>query len=214
MTEQSPPMVAEQPHAGPASPVARGLAPAALAKAPVLVPLLIIVLIAGGAALYARVGESGASGSGAASGRLVSLVGHPAPSFSLRDLGGQQVTLREAAGSPLIINAWATWCVPCRQEMPAIQRAYEANRASGLKVFAIDADEDASAVRSFQSRLNLTLPILIDDGSFERAYGIIGLPSSIFVDRHGIVRSVQLGQMSEQALREKLDTIIGPGAPA
>ena len=182
---------------------------------PLWLPVAVILILAAAAAAvaYGVIALHGGHQS-PASERLTSLVGRPAPAFSLQDLDGRTVTLADASGKPLLINTWATWCVPCREEMPAIQRAYEAHQSAGLRVLAVDALEDAASVRAFESKFHLSLPAVIDSGSFQKAYGVVGLPSSFFVDRHGIVRAVQLGQMNEQTLSAKLDLILGPVSTA
>src|SRR6202043_3090444 len=115
----------------------------------------------------------------------------PAPDFSLTDLDGYAVSLAALKGKPVLINFWATWCVPCRDELPLIRDAYLAHRAEGLTVVAIDfGDESAGTIQSFWKSMNLQpAPTLDPSGIASRAYGVAlsssGLPVSFRVAREG-----------------------------
>lgn len=136
-------------------------------------------------------------------------VGHPAPDFELPDLDGTPVRLSSLRGRPVVVNFWATWCVPCRAEMPAIQSAYERHRAQGLEVLAVNLLEDEQAIRPFLHELDLTLPVLLDrDGAVARDYRVTGLPSTFFIDRDGVIRDIQVGALLESTLQAKLEKIL------
>src|SRR6202521_937832 len=121
-------------------------------------------------------------------------VGMPAPDFSLTDVDGHRVSLSELKGKPVLINFWATWCVPCRDELPLIRDAYLAHRAEGLSVIAINfGDESADTIRKFWTSYDLQpAPFLDPDGRGANAYGVAlnntGLPVSVLVARDGTVR--------------------------
>ncbi|HLE26706.1 MAG TPA: TlpA disulfide reductase family protein [Anaerolineales bacterium] len=138
--------------------------------------------------------------------------GFPAPDFALETLGGDPATLSAYRGQVVILNLWASWCGPCRAEMPAIQRVFDANRDRGLAVLAVnstfqDSVEDAQA---FVSDLGLTFPILLDrEGSVSRRYLLRALPSTFFIDRQGVIRSVIIGgPMSEAVLQTKVEDLL------
>jgi peroxiredoxin len=138
--------------------------------------------------------------------------GFPAPDFTLETLSGATTSLTEQRGKVVIVNLWASWCGPCRAEMPAIQRLYDAQREEGLTVPAIHStfqDSEASA-RAFADELGLSFPIVLDrDGEVSRRYRLRALPSTFIVDRKGIIRDVIFGgPLSEATLRSKVDPLL------
>jgi len=138
--------------------------------------------------------------------------GFLAPDFTLELLGGGQVTLSELRGKGVVINLWASWCPPCRAEMPAIQRVYEKTRGRGLEVLAVnttfqDSERDAAG---FVQELGLTFPVPLDrSGTVSRQYQLRALPSTFFVDREGIIRKVIIGgPMSEATIQTAVEEIL------
>lgn len=130
-------------------------------------------------------------------------LGFIAPDFELLDLSGKPVRLSDLRGSPVMINFWATWCNPCRIEMPLIQAAAQEN--PDMVVLAVNADESILTVESFVEKMGLTFPILLDPGSkVEIMYKVQGLPTSFFVDKDGIIKGIQIGVLSEGKLSENL----------
>ena len=121
--------------------------------------------------------------------RGVLKVGDQAPNFQLYDLGGNTVTLSEYRGSIVFINFWATWCGPCRVEMPAMEALYKAFERKDFEILAISTDQQGVAVtRPFRNQLGLTFPILHDsDYRVGLAYGARSLPMSFLVDRKGVI---------------------------
>ncbi|MBS1966578.1 MAG: TlpA family protein disulfide reductase [Chloroflexi bacterium SZAS-1] len=139
-------------------------------------------------------------------------VGFPAPDFALETLDGATTSLAGQRGNVLIVNLWASWCGPCRAEMPTIQRLYDARREEGLTVLAVHGtfqDSEAGA-RAFAEELGLTFPIVLDrDGAVSRRYQLHALPSTFIVDRKGIIREVILGgPLSEATLQSKVDPLL------
>jgi thiol-disulfide isomerase/thioredoxin len=126
-----------------------------------------------------------------------------AADFALPDLFDETIIRRRSDynGRPLVFNFWASWCVPCREEMLALQQAYEANRDDGLVVLGINETyiDDLDAARSFVNELGLTFPNVRDDSSemSDQLYRVIGLPTSVFITPQGDVAHVQIGQMSQ-----------------
>lgn len=121
-------------------------------------------------------------------------VGFAAPDFSLETLDGETVTLSDLRGQVVLVNFWATWCPPCRKEMPAIQQLYEQYQGQGFTVLAVDLQESKAEVATFTAQMGLTFPILIDSGGqvFSQ-YGVRALPSTFFVDPNGIIQEIALG---------------------
>jgi cytochrome c biogenesis protein CcmG/thiol:disulfide interchange protein DsbE len=125
-------------------------------------------------------------------------VGAPAPDFTALTPQGDRVSLSDLRGQVVLINFWATWCAPCRVEMPAIQARY--NRG-GFTVLAVDFDENAELVQAFVDGLGLSFPVLLDPGGeIQNLYRVRGYPTSFFVDADGIIRVFHIGDMSETEL--------------
>ena len=113
--------------------------------------------------------------------------GRPAPEFALTDLLGETHHLSDYRGKAVFLNFWATWCPPCRSEMPSIERAYRELKGRGLAVVAVSLDSDVrSVVERFVKDLALTFPILLDPrGTSVQTYRLPGLPVSLLIDRNG-----------------------------
>jgi thiol-disulfide isomerase/thioredoxin len=138
--------------------------------------------------------------------------GEPAPDFALPSYDGPVVRLSDFRGRIVLVNFWATWCGPCRAEMPEIEAVYREHK-DDLVVLAVnverfDAEETRRLVRDFRDELGLTFPILFDtpNGEVFKQYRLRGLPDTFFIDRDGIVREVSYGQMSREMLLKKLET--------
>jgi cytochrome c biogenesis protein CcdA/thiol-disulfide isomerase/thioredoxin len=140
--------------------------------------------------------------------------GEAAPAFSLTDLDGRPVSLTDFRGRPVLINFWATWCTPCREELPMIDAAYQAHRDAGLMVVAIDfGDESAETVRAFWKQLHLTPTVALDpNGRVADAYGVglktTGLPVSVFVSRDGTISAYRPFALDSDYLEEQLKKIL------
>lgn len=125
--------------------------------------------------------DSGAAGA-LASGE------HPAaPAFTLSRIdSGEQVSLADLKGKPLVVNFWASWCIPCKDEAPELQKTYEKYGPQGLVVVGIDAQDFREDAKRFAKRYGLTYPILYDGkGSTLGKWGVTGFPETYFVDRSG-----------------------------
>jgi thiol-disulfide isomerase/thioredoxin len=126
-----------------------------------------------------------------------------APAFALSDLFDESVSHRliDYRGRPVILNFWASWCVPCKEEMPALQRAYQAHRDEGLVILGVNQTsvDDLAAARDFVKELALTFPNVRDDtgNTSERLYQVIGLPTSVFITPEGEIAHRQVGQMTD-----------------
>jgi cytochrome c biogenesis protein CcmG/thiol:disulfide interchange protein DsbE len=138
--------------------------------------------------------------------------GAPAPDFTLMTPAGDSIRLAELRGQAVLVNLWATWCPPCRQEMPAIQRIYREYRDQGFVVLGINTtvQDDPFNIAPFVERYALTFPILLDEtGVVSAAYGLRSLPTSFFIDRDGTIHEVVVGgPMAEALLRARVEEII------
>ena len=142
-------------------------------------------------------------------------LGKPAPAFALKDLDGSPVSLSGLKGHPTLITFWATWCVPCRDELPLIRDEYLAHRLQGLRVVAIDyGNESPDTIRAFWTSLNLQpAPVLDPDGQASQAYGVnltlsTGLPVSVLVARDGTVSSYEPFPLTREYLDPALQKIM------
>ena len=137
--------------------------------------------------------------------------GAPAPDFSLKSLDGQQVSLSQLKGHPVLINFWASWCPPCRLEMPDLVKAYTAHRAEGFVLLGINATplDSLPDVKAFVKEFSMNFPVLLDaDGSVEALYRLRGLPLSVFVDRQGIISRLNIGAMSADQIEQYIGEIL------
>lgn len=124
--------------------------------------------------------------------------GARAPQFELNTLDGGRLALDDFRGEVVLLNFWATWCGPCRLEMPAMQQRYE---ETGLNILAINFDEPPDLVQAFVDELQLTFPILMDPGGLiQQLYQVRGYPTSYFVDEEGVIRIIHIGFMNEEQL--------------
>lgn len=134
-------------------------------------------------------------------------IGEPAPSFSLCDDDGDVAFEAADPGAPVtFINFWATWCVPCRRELPDIQKVYDEKRESGLQVFAINHEEDRETAVAFLNSRGITLPLVLDpEGRLYDAFRLQGLPDSFFIGDDGTLRTLQYGFLTEDKMRERIE---------
>jgi peroxiredoxin len=106
--------------------------------------------------------------------------------FTLSDLSGKKVSLSSFKGKLVFLNFWATWCPPCRGEMPSMERLYQKLKGQGLAILAVDLQEDAKSVQKFVAEHKLTFPILLDtDGKVGATYGARSIPTTYIIGRDG-----------------------------
>ena len=124
------------------------------------------------------------------------LVGQPAPDFALRSWQGDNLRLSEHTGEVVLVNFWATWCGPCRQEMPVLDEIYGKYRRAGLVLFSVNIDEENKLddAREMAKTLKVSYPVLFDARKeVSRAYQINSMPLTVLIDREGVVRYVSEG---------------------
>jgi peroxiredoxin len=135
----------------------------------------------------------------------------PAPDFTLRTMEGPNLRLQEQRGQVVMINFWATWCGPCRQEMPQLNRLFEKYRASGFVLLGVNVDDDARNAVDVAAKLGVKFPMLLDtDKKVSRLYDLSSMPSTLLIDRDGKVRYLHRGYQTgfedtyEKQIRELL----------
>ncbi len=138
-------------------------------------------------------------------------IGNLAPDFQLDNIDGQSVALSDFRGKPVLVNFWTSWCPPCRSEMPFIQDTFTDKKWAdkGLVVLAIDIGESSSTVSEFVKKYGLTFTVLLDitqDVSLE--YNIRAYPTTILIDREGIIQDIRIGAFSSKTeIEESLKKI-------
>ncbi len=136
------------------------------------------------------------------------LLGKPAPDFRLTALDGSTVELAALRGRPVIINFWASWCLPCREEAPLLRRVQEEYRDRGLVVLGVIFEDSPENARAFMERYDQRYPGLLDpDGRTAVDYGVFGIPETYFVRRDGIVTYKQTGAISWEILSREAEVI-------
>jgi peroxiredoxin len=140
-----------------------------------------------------------------------SLVGKPAPDFQFQGSEGQPISLSDLKGSPVLLNFWATWCGPCRGEMPYLQQIYEEWQVMGLILLAINIGESSSEVDKFMQSQGFTFPVLLDsNGAIAAQYGIKYIPTTFFIDSDGTIKEVMGGAFQSKAdIEESLLKLTG-----
>ncbi len=129
---------------------------------------------------------------GAASATVTVLA--PAPDFTLRGTDGRHLRLKEQRGQVVLVNFWASWCGPCKQEMPHFNRLHDRYRSAGFVLLGVNIDEDAGLGASTASRWGLSFPVLLDtDKTVVRQYDLGSMPATVLIDRDGRVRYLHRG---------------------
>jgi cytochrome c biogenesis protein CcmG/thiol:disulfide interchange protein DsbE len=129
----------------------------------------------------------------------------PAPDFTLKQFGGQQIALADLRGRPVVLNFWASWCVPCREEMPLFEQEWRAAGNQGPAFVGVAMEDDEQSLTSFLRAYDVTYPAGLDfDGRIARAYEVKGLPTTIIISPEGKVLHRWQGPID----RERLDTFV------
>jgi peroxiredoxin len=138
----------------------------------------------------------------------------PAPAFEVTTLDGRLITSDSLAGKVVLVNFWATWCPPCRLEMPGIERVWRARRGDGFVVLGLSTDHaGVDAVKAFLAEKGVTYPVAMATPSLVRGFrGYRGLPTSFLIDRAGVIRARVTGFYAEPALRAAVSRLLA--APA
>ena len=138
------------------------------------------------------------------------LIGHPAPDFTLAVLSAHARTaskmhLADLKGKPIVLNFWASWCDPCKHEAPLLQATWRSAQSQGIIFLGIDFQDTRSDGLNFLQKYGITYLNVVDDtGSTAINYGVSGVPETFFLDRHGVIVSKVIGELTEQTLQSNL----------
>jgi len=139
-------------------------------------------------------------------------VGAKMPEIGLTDLNGKQVSLASLAGKVVVVDFWATWCAPCKEEMPVLEKLYKKYGSKGLVIVGVSVDKDASNIKGFLKKIGVTFPVVHDaNHQVSGRYQPPRMPSSYIVDRKGIVRYVHGGYRADDAakIEKELVALLG-----
>ncbi|MDA8224104.1 TlpA family protein disulfide reductase [Desulfosporosinus sp.] len=137
--------------------------------------------------------------------------GDLAPDFELKSIDGKAMKLSSLRGKKVIVNIWATWCPPCRLEMPEMEKFYTTNKNEGVEILAVNltkAEKSRADVPAFKKAYGITFPIVMDEnGDVARLYEVSSIPASFFIDTQGVIREKIVGPMTYDSMKEMLGTI-------
>lgn len=140
------------------------------------------------------------------------LVGKKAPEVTLKDMNEKTVSLSSLKGNAVLINFWATWCPPCRDEMPSLNRLYREYRNKGLIVVAVSTDRSASPVKDFLGKNPVDFPVLMDSNSkAAKQFKVFSLPTTLLLDKKGAIVQKYLGEEEWDSanIRDKINAVLG-----
>jgi cytochrome c biogenesis protein CcdA/peroxiredoxin len=172
------------------APVVATAVPAAVTAAPT--PAGVLNSIAGAAAAF-KAPESGTD------------IGNVAPNFESVTDTGKPVKLSDLRGQVVVLNFWATWCAPCKVEMPAFEKAYQANGNNNFTILAVINSESLDQVTTFRQQMNVSFPMVMDEkGELQRQYGVVSYPSTYVLNKEGVIIAKQFGPMTG----DQIDTLV------
>jgi peroxiredoxin len=130
------------------------------------------------------------------------------PDITLPTLAGRTLALSDFRGGPVLVNFWASWCPPCREEFPVLAAARERHRAAGFEVVGISHNDGQSYARGYVAEVGASWPMLVDeDDEAWRAFGAVGLPSSYLIDADGVLQRIHFGPLDEAQLEDHLAAV-------
>lgn len=139
-------------------------------------------------------------------------VGMLAPDFGLNTTSGGRFRLAQERGKTVIINFWASWCGPCRNEMPELEAVFRQFDPQELSVVAVNVGESRNRALRYAEELGLTLPVAVDsESAISKLYFVRALPTSFFVDRDGVIQAKELGEMSRQTILDDVKKAMAGG---
>ncbi len=154
--------------------------------------------------------STGQSGGTASSADTEKNVMGKAPDFTLKDIHGRALSLSSLKGKVVLINFWATWCPPCKAEMPSLNKIYNEMKAQGLEVVAVSTDNSLSTIKDFLARNRLDFPVLFDESkAVTKQYHVFSMPTTFLIDRNGMIVEKFYGEedWTDPDIRKKIDKL-------
>lgn len=137
-------------------------------------------------------------------------VGNVAPQFSLNDLAGQKVDLAGLRGKVVLLDFWATWCAPCREEIPHFVEMQEKYRGQGLEIVGVSVDDSVEPARKFYQEYKMNYPVVMGDEKLAASYGgVLGLPIAFLIDREGKIVKKHIGQTDAAVFEREVQELLG-----
>lgn len=172
------------------------------ARRPVQIVILLLIIVLGGYAI-------GSTVFGDREGRPTQ--GGKSPDFKLLGMDGSVHSLKDYRGKAVVINFWATWCVYCVSEMPALQAQWEKWQDQDVVVLGVNTGEDRLTVERFVQQIGVDFPILLDSkNEAVQKYGVVPMPTTFFVDKKGTVVSIHEGELDLAMLEKQIERLIEP----
>ncbi len=167
-------------------------------------PIMLIVTLVSAMLVSGCTAGSGSSNPESAT------VGQPAPDFKLQNLDGESVSLSDFKGKTVLVNFWASWCGPCRFEMPFLQGIYDEWSEQELVLLTVNVGESPAQAKDFMEELDLSFPVLLDtEEAVARMYSIAAIPTTFFIDKDGVIQKKIIGAFSSKAqIESELSKII------
>jgi peroxiredoxin len=138
----------------------------------------------------------------------VAKVGAPAPAFDEPTTDGGNLTMDSLRGKPVYLNFFASWCPPCNEEAPDVGDVQRQFKGAGLQVVGVDVLENKAKAKKFADEHHLAYPAVVDSGALRDAYNINGMPVHVFIDRNGIVKKIEIGELSKAEMIANVKTIL------
>lgn len=135
----------------------------------------------------------------------------PAPDFTLKNGAGENIRLAEQRGKVVMLNFWASWCGPCRKEMPLLDEMYQRYNKVGFELYGINVEKDTGAAKKLLKDLKVTLPVLYDpEGKVSKLYKVDAMPTTVMIDKNGEIRYINRGYKAgdEEKYRDQIQTLI------
>ncbi|HTV93667.1 MAG TPA: TlpA disulfide reductase family protein [Verrucomicrobiae bacterium] len=135
-------------------------------------------------------------------------VGQAAPDWQDPLVSGGSLSMAQLRGKPVFMDFFATWCPPCNDEAPEVNAAYEQYKAQGLQVVGVDVQENAQKAKQFVAAHSLKYPAVVDSGTLSDIFSINGMPVGVFIDKSGVIRKIEIGQLSSAQLNADIKSIL------
>ncbi len=138
----------------------------------------------------------------------VAKVGALAPAFNEPTVAGTSLSMAELRGKPVYLNFFASWCPPCNEEAPDVNSVQRQFKGDGLQVVGVDILEDKKKAQLFVDQHHLSYPAVVDSGTLRDAYNINGMPVHVFIDRTGVVKKIEIGELSKAQMIDDVKTVL------